>query len=286
MSERKRQHTIPKSYLRAWCDPNTPAGQLPYIWRISKDGSSKKRKSPGKSFTQTDKYTIRLPTGRNLVIEETLGNIENDFARVLFQIRKRQALTPEDRARLCIFAAAMHARTEAMGQHSKSQMGNLHNMVVEMEKGIGLKPVQSLETAKLVDLAHQNAIATSLEFETPLLFRMRMSTFVTDDDVGFITSDNPCVWFNSELHKFLPAFRSPGLAQRLTEVTLPVTPHHLVLFSHVGPSGYIDVNQAFVDGANRLTRFHCDQEFVSWKGQTRPEWFDRDQKPDDPGENL
>lgn len=31
----KKQHVIPNCYLKSWCDPRTPAGQSPYIWRVS-----------------------------------------------------------------------------------------------------------------------------------------------------------------------------------------------------------------------------------------------------------
>jgi hypothetical protein len=77
-----------------------------------------KKKSPEKSFTATDRYTIKLPGGkRDLTIENTLSGIENDFVNVLSRIRRRQNLNLPDRARLCLFVAAMHTRTIAMGEH-------------------------------------------------------------------------------------------------------------------------------------------------------------------------
>src|SRR5712692_1636711 len=38
MAKNKKQHVIPNCYLKAWCDPAMPAGQTPYIWRISREG--------------------------------------------------------------------------------------------------------------------------------------------------------------------------------------------------------------------------------------------------------
>src|SRR5260370_7377827 len=135
MAEKKKQHIIPKCYLQTWCDPNTPAGQLPFIWRISKDGSSKQKRSPKKSFTATDMYTIRLPNGdRNLVVEDTLAKVEVDFVDVLPKVRKRQKLDDVDRARLCVFAAALHTRTASMGKHSKHPTGPLHTMASDIDQ--------------------------------------------------------------------------------------------------------------------------------------------------------
>ncbi len=282
MAEKKKQHIIPKCYLQAWCDPNTPTGQLPFIWRISKDGNSKQKRSPKKSFTATDMYTIRLPNGdRNLVIEDTLAMVEADFVDVLPKVRKRQKLDDIDRARLCVFSAAMHTRTASMGKHWKRQWGQLHEMVVDMEQSRKLKPVASLETARLVEFAHPDVIARGLQMEAPALFQMQMSILVSDDEFGFITSDRPCLWFNPEAYKLPPFYRAPGLGERHIEVTLPLTPHHLLFISHTPCAEYIEIGQNMLDETNRLTRAYCDEEFVSWKGETRPKWFDLGKEPDD-----
>jgi hypothetical protein len=283
MAEKKKQHTIPKCYLQAWCDPSTPSGQLPFIWRISKDGSSKQKRSPKKSFTATDMYTIELPNGdRNLAIEDTLAKVETDFVAVLSKVRKRQKLDATDRARLCIFSAAMHTRTVSMGRHWKKQMGQLHGIVLNLELSKKLKPDRSLEVAKLVEFAHPDVITGGLQLEAPILFQMQMSILVSDDEFGFITSDRPCVWFNPEAYKLPPFYRAPGLGQEHIEVTLPLTPHHLLFISHTtGAAEYIDADQNMLDETNRLTRAYCDEEFVSWKGETRPKWFDIGEEPDD-----
>ncbi len=283
MADRKKQHIIPNCYLKAWCDPGTPAGQQPYIWRISKDGSTKRRRSPEKSFTETDKYTVTLPSGeRNLVIEDTLGRIESDSLSVRARIRQREKLTELDRARLCIFAAAMHTRTSRMGEHWKRQNERLHEVVVDMEKAHGVEPRTSKQTEKLVRYAKQFVIALGVKHETPLLFEMPMTIVCTDDNqTGFITSDAPCVWFNSKLHTFPPFYRSPGLAQKDIEVTLPLSPHHFLLISHTAFPLYQNVSLLVVDELNRRTQAHCSEEFVSWKGMVKPYWFERRNKPDD-----
>jgi hypothetical protein len=65
--EKKRQHIIPESYQKPWCDPDTPINQTPYIWLTSKDGKIQKRKAPENAFVGNDVYTIRcLMAGVNL----------------------------------------------------------------------------------------------------------------------------------------------------------------------------------------------------------------------------
>lgn len=278
----KKQHIIPNCYLKSWCDPRTPPGQSPFIWRISKDGTTKKNKSPEKSFTATDRYTIKMPDGeRNFVIENTLAGIENDFMRVLVRIRRRERLNLFDKARLCVFTAAMHTRTIAMGDHWKEMEQRVHDQVVALEKQHNAPPITSLVTAEMVEHAPQHLIAAGVEVQAPLLFRMPTTILVATDELGFITSDTPCVWFNPKWYKLPPFYRSPGLAQEDIEVTLPLTPHHMLLISHRTYPIYTNVKQTTVDELNQRTRFHCEEEFVSWKGETRPYWFDHGKEPED-----
>jgi hypothetical protein len=272
----KNQHIIPNCYLKSWCDPRTPPGQRPYIWRISRDGTQKKKKSPEKSFIARDPYTIKMPNGeRNLVIETTLGRIEGDFMRVLSRIRRLHNLTTLERAHLCLFTAAMHRRTARMGEHWKKQYQHLHNIVVELEEKLNVAPAQSLETGVMVEYAHQHLIDMSIKREAPMLFQMSMTIMVTDDELGFVTSDKPCLWFNPSLQHLRPQHRHlAGLGQKQIEVTMPLTPQHLLLISHEPFPLYISATRDAVDEANYLRILFCEKEFVSWKGETRPSWFD------------
>ena len=79
----KHQHTIPRVYLRSWLEPYTPAGQMAAIHIIAKESKEVRRKSPTKSFTSNDRYTVHLKDGeRNLDVENYLGRIESDFQGV------------------------------------------------------------------------------------------------------------------------------------------------------------------------------------------------------------
>ena len=240
------------------------------------------RKSPEKSFVETDKYTIKLPSGnRSLLIESTLAQTESDFLNVLRRIRPGQRLNAVDRACLCTFTAAMQARTIRKGEHWKHKNEHLHDTVVVMEKAHAVEPHTSLQTKNLVDYAHQHIIAMAITQPTPLLFQMPMTIITTDDEDGFITSDAPCVWFNPKLHTFPPFYRYPGLAQKDIEVTMPLTPHHLLLMSHTEFPPYQGVAAHVVVEFNRGTRHYCTDEFVPWKGTLREIWFNLRKKPDD-----
>ncbi len=58
--------------------------------------------------------------------------------------------------------------------------------------------------------------------EAEWLSYMTVTIFCTSDDARFITSDAPVVWFDPELYKLPPFYRSPGLGSETIEVTIVV----------------------------------------------------------------
>jgi Protein of unknown function (DUF4238) len=285
--DRKLQHVIPNCYLKAWCDPRTPKGHSPYIWRISKDGKRKQKRSPEKSFRANDRYTITLADGsRDLALEDSLSSIEDDFAKVLTRVCRRETLEERDRACLCFFAAVMTSRTLAFGEHWREFFQTLNRQVSKQEKKHQSEPSSSLETARLVALAPQFAVASSISAAAPLLFRMCMTVLYTEDEIGFITSDNPCIFYNPSAYKMPPGLRNPALSQTDIEITLPLTPQHLLLISHRPFPHYQRAAPEALDIVNSRTRWACTAEFVSWKGETKPCWFKSGSLPEDAWENT
>jgi hypothetical protein len=287
MSDPKDHHVIPNCYLKEWCDPDTPDGHTPYIWRISKDGKTNRRKAPEKSFTSRHRYRMSFPNGdQTLFVENTLGRVENDFVGVREKIKKRQPIDTADRLTICLFTAAMQSRTIRAGENWRKSSGELHDLTAAMEQQYETNGRASDQAKYLRDNAHQLFVLMSLEQQTPLYMQMEMSICMVEDEKMLITSDSPCVWFNSKAHTFPPAYRSPGLLQKDIEVRLPLTPKYLLLFSHVDHGQYVNIGGKIVDELNRMTRLHCTNEFVSWKGETVPYWFTTLELPSDAWEKT
>ena len=114
-------------------------------------------------------------------------------------------------------------------------------------------------------------IRTEMEF----LPAMSLTVFCTDDDLGFITSDRPCVWLDPEAFKKPFPFNQPVLASRTIEITLPLSPSHCALLSWFeGEDSYMDVDRQNLDQLNRRTRFSCVEHFIARHNQTNEFWFD------------
>lgn len=256
---------------------------------LSKDGKEKKRKSPEKAFVGSDVYTIKLPNGdRELVIEDTLAHIESNFVQLIeHKIRKQYTLDAQDRANLCVFAAAMFSRVDPQSRNHVKFLQELHDMVRNMEEVHDAEARTSREMAAMLENARPEWVARSLEMLAPLYYEMSLAIFVAPSTDHFITSDSPTAWYNPDAYKWPPFRRSPGLAQQKVEVTLPLTPKHALYLSHNEKmSGYRQLTSKIVQEFNRRTRFHCDQWFVSWKGEVRECWFEPGKLPDDCWENT
>lgn len=305
MVEYKKQHFIPKCYLKSWCDPNRPSHYDPYIWIFSKNGESKKKKSPEKSFVETDMFTIHDSEGnRDLILEQGLTELENSFARIRrVTLEKRKQLSEQDRLMLCAFVAAMFARTKAQRNHQMTQWGHVKEKMEKMrewaktasaeekKKMSFISSISSrsdaenpkMEYAEVKELAEnptQCMLSAMVQSLTVVFFHMGYLILEGDDEIGFITSDSPCVLFDPEAYKRPPLYRS-GLMWPKIEITLPLSPSQLILFCHRDVGEYIQVGQKKVDDLNRRTRFYADKHFIVKQDKCSPIWFERGVEPED-----
>ena len=300
--EKKNQHVIPECYLKAWCDPATPKNYAPYVWVHTRDGSSTRKRAPQKLFTETDFYTVKLDDGsRSLVIEDSFSVIEDRFARLRNNRLKDFAkLSEEERALLCVFTAMMSTRTKSQRANWTDFFSKVHDQVESIEKSNNAEPTTSLETAQMKEYGHHVYMGHSIDFIADALFRMNMVIFMAAQQERFITSDHPCVWFNPEAYKFPPMLRSPGLAQDRIEITLPLSPTHLVVFSWKRWNEKMSSSQEKIDRLgdcvpivdpivtemNRRTRGYSDEFFVTQAQEIDPKWLDPGEEPDDSWDKI
>jgi hypothetical protein len=288
----KRQHVVPNCYLSAWLEPVAPAGQQRALWKFAKDGTGKQRRSPKKTFVESDRYTVQLKNGgRDLRVEHTLDQIENDFSDVLRRLQRREQLTVRDRAKLAIFTAAMLGRTKRRADHWKDTWQDLRRTVSQFEgdgsgnQASGSNPpdaplppgavrVSVEEIDEFLVNSHPEYLTNTIEISAPILFAMDLSIYSTDDELGFLTSDEPCILHNPTAHRYHPMMRSAGLLQRDVQVLLPLSPKLLIAFTHKRTHPFITpIAKDLLDGFNRMMVWHADQEIVSWRGEVREEWF-------------
>lgn len=308
----KKQHYVPRCYLKAWHDPAVPpSGRItPYVWQFDKNGSNPRARAPANIFTETDIYTIERADGeRDLRLEHGLQGIEDHFTRIRnLRFSRREWPDPEQSVWVLAFIATAQVRTAAMRDFHAKQFGEIRQKMegieqayraasadarrkmsvlgpapgAERSSGMGIEDLRRVEQNPI-----QFMIVPALQAIMPVMARMHVAVLCTDDPLGFVTTDKPCTWFNPEGHKLPPFYRSPGLAMRAIEVTLPISPRQCLVISHNSDfTGYIDVDASAVDELNRRHIAHCDSNFVSCRNVTRPVWFEQRPMPDDAWETV
>lgn len=305
-SEHKKQHFVAQCYLRAWCDPNAPADQTPYVWLFSKDGARVRHKAPENLFWETDMYTISMGSGsRGLVLEHGLHELEDLFVKVRDErLIPRKPLTPQDRAALCAFIAASHSRTPARRDHLKKQWGQVVQLMDDMMESYKQAspdqrrtmrsisaPANSREEGmtydnvkRLAEQPLQASLDVMIQVETPLLFKLNLAILSTNSSPGFITSDSPCVWFDPQWYKRPPFYQQPALIYKTTEITFPITPKLMIVLNQQGLDGYAQIKkEGMVDELNRRTRFHAHKHFIVNRNVKKAIWLDPGKPPSAPG---
>jgi hypothetical protein len=304
----KSQHWVPSSYLSSWIDPDTPKGHTPYLNVISKDGLHVSRRAPVNTFKETDLYTISLPDGsRDLRLEHGLSELETSFGAMRRDfLAAHRSLPPIRLMKLLLFVAAMHARTPRMRDHLGEFWNELKRKGEALEakmlskdsrqkqSRIGLEPaslerggIGLEEVRELAANAMQSMLEPFIAAEFPLLTRMKCIILCTENDPGFITSDDPVSWFDPEWHKKPPLFRSPAFVDPKLEITFPLSPHQMLMLMHGDPGiSYQEIPVSIVSDLNRRTRFLCHKQFVVKRAYLEPSWFDPGTEPDDSWERT
>lgn len=286
----KHQHYVPKGYLSAWTDPDTPVHMTPFVWTFPRAGGEGKAKSPGKLFTETDMYTIPRPDGgRDLRIEHGLNQLETGLIMLREQFIERQRQIPEPRfLKFIAFIAAMHGRTPGFRNHQKEQWGKVLEKLTDAERSVAkMSPEQRKRTAgaslsgsgpkmyredveRLANYPVQSLLSSVLRAEVPILSQMVMTIYWTDERPGFITSDEPVVWFDPEGINRPPLYRGPALMYETVEITMPLSPRHLIALHHdqpmsrgIKPVKYEKAWPQTVLAMNRRTVWHSRSTIVS-----------------------
>ena len=296
-----RQHFVPQSYLKAWCDPQTPPGHEPYIWLCDRRERAARKKSPTKVLAETDFYTIKRADGsRDLILEHGLSQLESRFAALRRnKLDRRLPLSDRDFVNLCAFVAAMAARTKSRGTHLRSQWQRVLDMAERVEKAMAestpedraqmasaLAPTNAddqrnaltVEDVRgIVDQPVQSFLIPEVGYVTPALTHMTWVIVETTHSPGFVTSDAPCIWFDPDLLKEQPPFGAGGLISPNIEISMPLSPRQLILFGHrlIASGRYVPLNpdDPLVAHFNRRLCHFADEYVVSSEDVTKEEWF-------------
>jgi hypothetical protein len=276
MSKPKGQHIVPRCYLREFIDPFTPAKYEPYVWIFEKGDRKGKKKSPENIFKATDFYTLRVGDDeKNYLVEESLSKLEGQYATIFRRkIKNHLPLNENEHVIFCAFVYAMFHRSKKFKANLESSLDEMLGHIEELEKehlGDG-----ESETGRKFREFRRNAHGTTMMNNLPeisSILRGMDVAFMCAPKIGarFITSDNPCFLWNSQLQWHRG--ESPGFLQEGVEVLMPLSPTIALSLNRKEATGYIAVSSLQVEDFNRMTRFNSQEHYVSNTSKTSLIWF-------------
>ena len=254
-------------------------------------------------------YTVWDEKGnRNLQIEHGLSGLETKFSSIRNKkLLRRRSLDDIEKAFLCVFIAAMHARTKCQINHMADQWRRPLEMMDEMAKRMKdatedekrsmakLSPPSRAsdhgslthdQVRQIVDDPVGTMLIPMIQTESPLLAKLDMAILTTDTKPGFITSDAPCNWFDPQAYTRPPLYRAPALIYETIEITLPVSPTECIYLNRQGISGYQKLSADATKELNRRIRFHASEHYIVNQEFVDDAWFEEKKEPEDSWDKL
>jgi hypothetical protein len=238
--KRKRNHWVPKSYLRAFAsDPE----RREKIWRFSKDdtGGDPEQKPIDKVAVRFNLYVRKNADGsRDYSFEEKLSDLEKCFGEEPWQqlCHDMVDLTNEPvRGMVALLAAVMHLRNPSEFERAQAVHAQLipwlseaDGVPVVIEMKGKMFEIPAAEVAAFMNgdedelKCHWISSVGSAVWLAELLVKMRYSVLTAEHPV-FITTDSPITLVH-------PSLTHRGLRDRHTMVLFPVSSTRVLVFDH------------------------------------------------------
>jgi len=281
------QHFITEAYLRAWCDPHTPNGA--FVWRVSVKDHSISKKSPKSLFAELDFYTTYDSKGNRILdVEHKLQEIEGKFIALRDKkILSHQQLTAEDRKTIAFFISSIFARTKRQKEDDLQIWQDYFRMVETLPLEIAGRIKETLEYRHVLEQDSKQPMPFHLSFfvnaTAPYLYSMNCAIYETETEPGFITSDDPCVWFDPAIYNPNIPLTFFGIGSPTLNILFPISPRQYISLEKNGLDGYIDLHShpnetELVDCINGLIVLNSQEYIVVSQNIVKKEWFLDNQK--------
>lgn len=265
MAPKSRQHIIPVSYQKAFCDATPPEGHRadtpfePGVWIIDKDlYGTPYRKAPNNVLVERRFYTLRTDNPAEPVIEEWLSTTETKYARVLRKLLNDSEVSPDEWGDLLMFVGVLHARTQSQVALWQRQYGELEELTRMVERAHTDR--EDFSDTQFVDWDEVGKRSIRDRAESFAHIMSEGAVYIVENrtEIPFITSDTPTALghvFPDELRSWhVPEWLLREDVDRSTRgfvCCCPITPTLAIFASHsLGVPGelrrHVTSNGAFV----------------------------------------
>lgn len=287
----KHQHYVPRAYLAAFTDPETPAGQEPYIWVYERQEENPYARAPHKLAVRTHYYSFTGETGEtDTAVEDFLSRIESQATPLLRRLAnggEPNDLDDEERGKLAYFIALLSVRIPGFRDAAEkfaadvmrkvSLLGAQHTEYFERTMrdayaAKGKDPPKDIEAVRQFVLSGEYDVVTDRVFSLQILIQVapRVAEYVyrynwrllRAASGRFVTSDRPVVLVSTT--KLPPPYNwGTGWETPWMEAALPLSPETCLLISLHHPSGVEEVDDAIVREVNRRMAAYATEAVYS-----------------------
>lgn len=225
MSNPKKHHFVPKSYLQGFTEEESG-----FLHLFSKRSNQWRRQKPKQVMVRNQYYYQEsAPDGVDKNILEKMLGAEMEpkgLAAIKKLIEDPEKITAEDTANIIEYLQFQRIRVPRQSDMAKS----LTKTALTLHLMRTLKGREALKLGKI-------DIKDSFRFEfmrivhgslSPYISRMIWELVKAPDSTSFVTSDSPVTFFNVD---FLPP-TEPGIALYGTTVLFPINKRYLLLMKH------------------------------------------------------
>lgn len=217
MPQNKSHHFVPQFYLRHFGEGNS----------VSLFNIPKMKHIPMASISGQCQWNYLY--GRDARVEQNIGKLEDECARVMAQIINTGVLPQrgsKEHRRLVEFVLLQKSRTPAAGKATEESM----QRSLEFEVSGGPPPTDL--DPNNIKINWKNSRLFNIEANLPMapaMMDLAMKLLINESGVEFITSDSPVVLVNQWCMGDSKDY-STVLAASGTEMFLPLSPRFAVLF--------------------------------------------------------
>jgi Protein of unknown function (DUF4238) len=250
VSDPKRQHWVPRVYLKHFATPESSGTGKERLWAFSRDKSSPaKLLCPSVELVAVEKflYSPKNPDGsRDYSVEKKLAELEGTIGVLWPKLTTMEiGLTDSVRKILSLFVATMYLRhplrrTEMIELHGRlvdrveSQLISFAHVPATIDVDVNGRKMKCksetfAEWKNTTEEEHHRAFVDFIVREgkwlAKILLKKRWSVIVADDPV-FVTSDNPVILEGPDDEGEVCGFGTPGMT-----VMFPLSPKMLLHMS-------------------------------------------------------
>lgn len=276
---KRRHHYVPQSYLNGF---ETEKGSS-QVWVLPKSEKKPYRSSVVNAAVERDYYAHESGELDADFVEDSFAEIEDAAKPVIKKISLGEVPNPEDRENLSALMAAQIVRVPSYRRGIENFLRSMLKKTAKVlhdSKSSIEETFQSIESRTGENLRGDPYVAKAIEeirkgnFNIELapwasmqafsimptvldyIYRMHWSFLLAKDDVPFITSDNPVVYYDYSEYQHNYGI---GLGSKTVCLQFPISKSCILSASwNEQEFGFIEASRNHVRGLNEITIIHAE----------------------------